>query len=291
LRIGCSSWSFSKLFIEKKIDLLKFVSMAAELGCQGVELNDFYFSEEFGGPSVPTSDKYLKKLRETAESNSVEICAIAWEPPRDSALIRNLEDKKKRVKNLKMWTEICGKLQVPVMRVTTGFQAETIPYMTQVHWVRDVFKECVKTAEDHGIVYAIEPHDSICKSAEGILWLIEAVGSEYLRACPDPLNWGKSPVTLRPGQSPVEAIYVETERIAPYTAHAHAKMSTFDEKGEVYVEDPETKERWHMDYKRIINIFRKAGFEGYHCLEIYGEGKENPIESVRKGVTLLKRYI
>jgi len=289
MKIGCSSWSFSKFFEEKRISLPEFISKAAKLGCEGVELNDFYFQKHFGGPGVPVPDDYLKSLMEEASSSGIEICAIAVSG--SPAVVHNLEEKKKRAKDLKMWTEVGGKLEVPVMRVTTGFQAEGIPYAKQVHWVRDIFKECIKTAEDYDIVYAIEPHDSICHSAEGLIWLIESVGSERLGACPDPLNWGIQPVTLIPGQKPIEAIYVETERIAPYTVHAHAKMSTFDEKGEVYVTNPVTKEKWHLDYERIINIFRKAGFEGYQALEIYGEGKEAPEESVKKGVALLRKYV
>jgi len=262
MNIGSSSWSFIKPISSKEMSLIDFIHKAKELGLDAVELLDGTFAE--------TTANYVGKVRKALEETGLQPF-VAISPGFCDA---TPEGRKAKVKTMKNWTQIASDIGAKTARVTTGMQVEGESYMTQVHWVIDGFKECVKFADKCDVTYAIENHDSICRTAEGMLWIIDNVGSNRVRACPDSLNFS--------WEQPLDQmVYLETERLAPFTAHAHAKMCDFKDDGEAA----------NMDYNRIIKILKDAGFDGCISMEIYGEGQNKPVESVTKGLALLRKYI
>lgn len=262
MKVGSSSWSFVRLIRSGDVSLIDFVNKAKELGLDAVELLDGTFPE--------TSPEYVKKVRKAVEKNGLEpFMAISG-----GLCAATEEQRKAKIKSMKDWTQRACDIGVKVARVTTGMQVEGVSYTTQVHWVIDGFKECAEFAEKCGITYAIENHDSICRTSEGILWIIDAVGSDHLRACPDAFNYA--------WETPSDKmIYMEMERIAPFTAHLHAKMCDFNDEGEAT----------NIDHGRIISIAKETGFDGCVSMEIYGDAQDNPVEAVTKGAALIRKYI
>lgn len=262
MKIGCSSWSFSKLIARKEMSLLDFINKGKELGLEAVELLDGTFPD--------SSPQYISKLSDAIAENNLD-ASVAISPGFCDA---TEEGRKAKVENVKRWTEIAHDIGAKIARITTGMQVENVPYTQQVHWVIDGFNECVELAEKYDVTYAIENHDTICRTAEGLLWIIDEVGSKRVQACPDSVNFS--------WETPADQmIYLETERLAPVAAHAHAKLCNFKENGESV----------DADYSRIIQILKDAEYSGCISMEIYGDAQETPAEAVTKGIALLTKYI
>jgi sugar phosphate isomerase/epimerase len=75
----------------------------------------------------------------------------------------------------------------------------------------------------------------------------------------------------------MEDPYEKLKMIAPKTVYAQAK--TYYGGGEWYTLD--------LDYERIAQILRDAGYTGYVSVEF--EGKENPDSAVPKSIAMLRK--
>ena len=73
--------------------------------------------------------------------------------------------------------------------------------------------------------------------------------------------------------------YDKLAQLAPRVSYVQAK--TYFGGGEWYTLD--------LDYKRIIQILRDAGYKGYVTIEF--EGKEDPATGVPKSVDLLREAL
>jgi len=121
-------------------------------------------------------------------------------------------------------------------------------------------------AEELGVLLALENHWGLGSTPEGMLRIFNAVNSPWLQLLMDTGNFLENP-------------YDKLEKIVPYTCFVQAK--TYYGGGEWYTLD--------LDYKRIIDILKKANYQGYISIEF--EGKEPGDAGVRKSVDLLRKYI
>ena len=119
------------------------------------------------------------------------------------------------------------------------------------------------TAEELGIILALENHWGLTTSIDNLLAIHKAVGSPWLGINMDTGNYPGDP-------------YAGIERLAPYATIVQAK--TYYGGGEWYTLD--------LDYQRIANILSDAGYTGYCSLEF--EGKENPDIAVPRSIAVLR---
>lgn len=263
MKVGCSSWTFDMLIRAGEMTLLDFISVVSALGVSGVELLDHHF------PS--TTSGYLKQLTQQAERDGVEIAAVAIsnkfgfpdEAKRDEALT-----------HIRKFMDIAIALGAHSVRVFTGEnRSPEKDYDAQKQWVLDALLHVAEYAEKLELPVGIENHDSVCKSADEILWLLDEINSPYVGSCPDPINF--LPPRMEGNR---EVIYDETEKLAPFAVHAHAKFVGFDESGrDVY-----------LDYERLMRIFSEAEYEGYQSIEYR---TPNPVETLPPAIALLSRCI
>ena len=132
------------------------------------------------------------------------------------------------------------------------------------NWVNDSFAELCKRAEKLGVVMGLENHWGLGREASGVIRVIKAVNSPWLRATLDTGNF-------------LENMYPQMEALAPYAVLVQAK--TYPGGGEWY--------SLEIDNSRVAEILRKAGYRGYISLEM--EGKEDPATAIPKSLAMLRK--
>ena len=114
------------------------------------------------------------------------------------------------------------------------------------------------------MVLGLENHWGLGRDAVGVLRVIDAIKSPWLRATLDTGNF-------------LENQYEQYAQLAPHAVLIQAK--TYHGGGEWY--------SLEIDYTRVANILRKAGYRGYISLEM--EGKEAPATAVPKSLETLRK--
>ena len=122
---------------------------------------------------------------------------------------------------------------------------------------------CLPAAERCGVTLGLENHWGLARTPEGVLRIIEALDSPWLKVTLDTGNFLEDP-------------YDRLEQLAHETVYVHAK--TYFGGGLWYSLD--------LDYDRIAAILHRHGYRGYVTLEF--EGKEDPLTGVVRSLQVLR---
>jgi sugar phosphate isomerase/epimerase len=131
-------------------------------------------------------------------------------------------------------------------------------------WVIDSLEQCLKKAEECGVVLGLENHWGLGRTAAGVLRVVNAIRSPWLQ------------VTLDTGNF-LEDMYEQMEQLAPRAVLVQAK--TYLGGGTWYTLE--------IDYDRVASFIRQHKYTGYISLEF--EGKEDPLTGIPKSLELLRR--
>ena len=269
-RIAVSTYSFFTFKGGSKLTMPKCIDTAARMGFDGVELLLVQMED--------TSDSFLQKLKRQAFVNGLDLCGMSTH----QGFVR--PDKEYRDKNIKKTVdqiEMAYKLGIPTIRVNTGRWGTTrsfsklmdnkgieprLPGYTDdegFKWVIDAFEKCIPTAEKCGVVMGLENHWGLGRTAEGVLRIVNAIDSPWLRVTMDTGNF-------------FERRHEQLKMLAPEAVFVQAKTYYG---GGVYYD-------LEMDYDRIAKICQTANYRGYISLEF--EGKEDPMVAVPKSLAMLR---
>ena len=130
-------------------------------------------------------------------------------------------------------------------------------------WVIDSLEKCLPAAEKCGVTLGLENHWGLGRTAEGVLRIVNAINSPWLRCTLDTGNFLEDP-------------YDQLEQMAPETVFVQAK--TYYGGGIWYSLD--------LDYPRIAAMLRKHKYRGYVSLEF--EGNEDWRTAIPKSLALLR---
>jgi sugar phosphate isomerase/epimerase len=109
----------------------------------------------------------------------------------------------------------------------------------------------------------LENHWGLGRTAEGVMRIVEAIKSPWLKVTMDTGNF-------------LEHMYEQMQRLAPHAVLVQAK--TYFGGGEWYTLE--------IDYATVNRILRDANFRGYVSLEF--EGKEDAETGVPKSLAMLR---
>ena len=269
-RIAVSTYSFFTFRDGSKLTMPECIDAAAKLGFDGVELLLVQMED--------TSDGFLQQLKRRAFVNGLDLCGMSTH----QGFLR--PDKSYREANVKKTIsqiEMAYKLGIPTIRVNTGRWGTSKSFEQLMNnkgieprlpdctdddgftWVIDSLTKCLKKAEQCGVVLGLENHWGLGRTAEGVLRIVNAIDSPWLRVTMDTGNF-------------FERRYEQLEMLAPETVFIQAK--TYDGGGVYYTLE--------MDYDRIAKICQAANYRGYVSLEF--EGKEDPWTAVPKSLATLR---
>lgn len=273
MRIGSSTYSFRRLGYaspeEEHTSLLDMIPKASEYGLAGLELLAVQLES--------TDPAYLYRIRRLAVEHGLDLYGLSLH---NNFVHPDPSEREQQVEKVKRWLDVAALLGIPVVRVFGGRwgtvrdfrelmaregREDPLPgcrYEDAMAWNIACFRECTRYAVERGIVLALENHWGLTYSADGVLEILEGVGSDWLRVA---LDCGNFRINT----------YEQLERLVPYTILVHAK--TYFGGGIFYTLD--------IDYERVAAMLRKSGFRGYLSIEF--EGKEAPSQGIPSSVALL----
>lgn len=270
-RIAVSTYSFWRFKKGLKLPIETCIDESAEMGFDGVEILHIQMEKE--------SNEYLQSLKRRALINGMDLCGLSTHQGFVSP------DKSKRQKNIDhtiKCIELAYRLGIPVIRINTGRWGTSksfdelmknrgieppLPGYTDddgFKWVIDSIEKCLPKAEECGVVLGLENHWGLSRTAEGLLKIINAIDSTWLKVLLDTGNFLEDP-------------YDKLDQCAAQAVFMQAK--TYYGGGIWYTLD--------LDYVRIAEIMRKHNYHGYVSLEF--EGHENYRTALPKSLSLLRK--
>lgn len=272
VHIGVSTYSYLKLGRRTPDDVVNCIDTAGDQGFDGVEILLQQITDK-------PSDALLNKIKQRALVHGLCIMGLSTH---QSFLTPDKERRKTNVELTNRQIEIAAKLGSPTMRVNTGRWGTTGNFNQLMAnkgiepplegykeddgypWVIDSLAECAKTAEKFGVTLGLENHWGLGRTPEGVLKIVEAIKSPWLKVTLDTGNFLEEP-------------YPKLEMLAPHTVLVQAK--TYYGGGTWYTLE--------LDYDRIAKLLEKHKYKGWISLEF--EGREDPKTAVPKSLELLKK--
>ncbi|MCG2587908.1 sugar phosphate isomerase/epimerase family protein [Rhodohalobacter sulfatireducens] len=269
--IGVSTYSFWRFDGPKEETPIEYcIDQAAAMGFDGIELLLIQMESE--------ENSYLQKLKQQAFHAGLDLMGFSTHqgfvyPDRD----KRQEEVDKTIHQI----ELAYNLGIPTMRLNTG-RWGTIDSFDELmankgiepvlegytedegfEWVIDAIEQCIPTAEKCGVTLGLENHWGLGRTAEGVLRIVDAIDSPWLRATTDTGNF-------------LERRREQLEMMAPETVLIQAK--TYYGGGTWYTLD--------IDYDEVAKIFHNVGYEGYVSIEF--EGKEDPMTAIPKSLERIR---
>lgn len=269
IKLSISSYSYWH-FKKEKFPIEKVIDEAARIGVEGIDILHRQMESE--------DNAYLQRLKRHAFINGIAFTCLSIH---QSFVSPDKEFLKKEIEHTKKCIELAASMGIPCLRLNSG-RWNTIKSFDELmknrgvepilpgyteedgfKWCIDSIQQCLPTAEQNGVLLALENHWGLCSSPEGMLRIKNEIHSPWLSLLMDTGNFLENP-------------YDKLEMIAPSTSFVQAK--TYYGGGEWY--------SLELDYKRIVNILKKVNYQGYLSLEF--EGKEDPFTAVPKSIELLR---
>lgn len=272
IKLSVSSYSYWH-FKGEKFPIEKVIDEAAKLGLDGIDVLHRQMAGE--------DNAYLQKLKKHAFVNGIAMTCLSIH---QGFVNPDKAELKKHIDHTNHCIELAYKMGIPCMRLNTGrwgtiksfddFMAKrgiepAIEGYTEdeaFKWCIDSIQQCLKKAEECGVLLALENHWGLGSTPEGMLRIKNAIDSPWLSLLMDTGNFLENP-------------YDKLEKIAPQTSFVQAK--TYYGGGVWYSLD--------LDYKRIADILKKVNYQGYVSIEF--EGNEDPNTGVKKSVDLLRSVL
>jgi sugar phosphate isomerase/epimerase len=270
-RIAVSTYSFWQFRRQELRDIAACIDLAAEMGFDGVEILHRQMRYESNGE--------LQKLKRRAFVNGLDLCGFSTH---QTFLSPKKEVRQKNVEHTIKCIELAYRLGIPTMRVNTGTWGTSKNFDELMKnrgiepplegytdedgfgWVLDGLGQCLKKAEECGVALGLENHWGLGRTPEGVIRVVDALKSPWLRVTLDTGNFLEDP-------------YDKLEKLANRAVLVQAK--TYYGGGLWYALD--------LDYDRIAALLRKHGYHGYISLEY--EGKDDPRTGVPKSLALLRK--
>jgi sugar phosphate isomerase/epimerase len=269
--IGVSTYSFWRFLPESKLSMEECIDQATEMGFDAVEILEMQMTKK--------DDAALQSLKRRAWLNGLALNGLSTH---QGFVSPDADNRKQNIDKTVASIELAYKLGIPTMRVNTGRWGTTRSFDELMKnrgiepplkdytdedafpWVIESLKKCLPAAEKAGVTLCLENHWGLARTPEGLLRIVEAVNSPWLRVLMDTGNFLEDP-------------YDKLKKIAPLTAFVQAK--TYYGGGIWYTLD--------LDYERIAAILRAQKYRGYISLEF--EGKEDWRTAVPKSLAVLRK--
>ena len=269
--IGVSSYSFWQFNKPKgEPPLEEIIDHAAAMGFDGVELLLVQMASE--------ETSYLNMLKKRAFHSGLDLMGFSTH----QGFV--YPDEAKRQENIDLTIhqiELAYQLGIPTMRINTGRWGTSRDFDHLMEnrgieptlegytdedgfkWVIDSLEKVMPTAEKCGVVLGLENHWGLGRLPEGVMRIVNAIDSPWLKVTLDTGNFLEDPYDK------LEELAAETYLIQAKTYYGGGKWYSLD-----------------LDYPRIGEIMRRHNYKGYISLEM--EGKADPMEAVPKSLEVLR---
>lgn len=274
LSISLAQWSLHRSFEKGTLDPSNFASIASkDYGISAVEyVNGFYLKHS-------TDEAFWQQMNQKALDHDVTNLLIMVDSEGD---LGNPSDKKRNtaVENHYKWIHAAKLMNCHSIRVNAFGQGSRKDLRNALI---DGLGKLTAYAAQQNINVLIENHGLHTSDAPFIKEIIEQVSSPYLGTLPDFGNWCTSvewgSIQNDTCKSPFD-LYDGVQTFLPYAKGVSAKSYDFDANGN------ETR----IDYRRMIQLVKQAGFSGHIGIEYEGNQLSEP-DGIRATYALLKKLI
>jgi L-ribulose-5-phosphate 3-epimerase len=269
--IGVSTYSFWQFNGPKENTPIEYcIDQAARMGFDGIELLLVQMTSE--------EKSYLNKLKKLAFHSGLDLMGFSTH---QGYVFPEKEKRDEEIRKTINQIELAYELGIPTMRLNTGRWGTSGSFDELManrgiepvlqgyteddgfNWVIDAIEKCVYKAEECGVVLGLENHWGMGRTADGVQRIVNAINSPWLMVTLDTGNFLEDP-------------YDQLEQLAGQAILIQAK--TYYGGGKWYTLD--------LDYPRIGEIMRKAGYKGYISLEF--EGNEDPLKAIPESLEVLR---
>lgn len=283
MKIGVSSYSFSKYIQQTNCDYFKICDIAKKIGFDGIE---FINLDSWN----MTTDclKTAKELREYCAKIGLDIIAYTVGA---NFLAENVNLEMEKIK---FCVDVAKELGAPIMRHDVVYELRNKPlytYRSAIEEIAPLINEISEYAKSKNIKTCTENHGYVFQSPERVEELILAVNNPNYGWLCDMGNF------LCTDSDPIKAVSIAS----PYTMHVHAKDFLFKNgnapklpgfnlmtSGGNYLRGTIIG-HGVVPVNSCINALKKAGYDGWVSIEF--EGLEDCIESIKLGYEYLKSII
>jgi sugar phosphate isomerase/epimerase len=268
LTASLAAYSFNKYLnlrgkAKPTMTLEDFIDLGGSLELPAVELTAYYFPK--------TTDEYLKAVRARCAKHGLAVSGTAIG---NDFCHLDREKQKEQLEHVKRWVEHSAALGAPTMRIFAGTVRKPDTEEEARKRCVDYIHQACEHAGKHKVKLALENHGGITATAEQLLAIVKAVKSEHFG------------VNLDTGNFRTKDPYADLEKAAPYAVVTQIKTEVFyQNQGETGVK----YRREESDFKRLTDMLRKVGYQGYVALEY--EAAEDPKKAVPRYVQELKKYM
>ena len=248
-KLGLVHYNFASSSLD---DFLKFVS---QTGYSYVELQ----ARDVWGRNIDNPEENAESVRKQVESYGLQVSAFA---AGNDFVVLEEELIRAQVNRMRRITGLAKILGAPVIRTEGGSPKDSVPESRWLEAMAGCLSRCVEFAEKEEIYFAVDNHGVVTNDGNLQVELFERVGSKYVGANLDTMNY-------RWFGHDLETVGKFYEIIAPYTLHIHLKDGSGargDYRGEALGEG-------EIDLTKAIHCLKEAGYDGVWCCEY--EGREN----------------
>lgn len=269
VKLGISTYSYWH-FEREKFPIETVIDQAALLGAEGVDILHRQMESE--------DNAYLQTLKKHAFINGVDLICLSIH---QDFVDPDPEVRERNIEHTKHCIELAYAMGIPCIRLNSGrwgtvrsfdrlMELRGLEPPLEGHTLDEAFDwcigsigKCLPKAEECGVILALENHWGLTREPEGVLRIVNAVDSPWLRVMTDTGNFLEDP-------------YDKLAMMFEKTVFVQAK--TYYGGGEWYTLD--------LDYPRIARMLKEVGYKGYVSLEM--EGKEDALTAVPKSIEMLR---
>jgi L-ribulose-5-phosphate 3-epimerase len=255
--LSSETYSYRTLIRAGKLDMLTIPAFYKEQGIPGISYNDMFFKT--------VDDAYIDQVKSAVKSAGRVVTCYVIE---GNLAVADEAKRREQVEADKQKMRAAARLGAPVVRINVGNTGkENADDTLGVDRVIKIFnEELVPLAKELHIRISMENHGGVSKTAANIVKIIKATDPKVVGALVD---FGNFPLPQK---------YDEVAIVAPYAFVTHVKVNVFDDKGEAA----------EYDFPRVLGMLKKTHYKGPISIEY--EGKDDPVEGVRKTKALILKY-
>lgn len=260
-KLSLAEWSLHQPIYDGELDPMDFAEKASEMGFQGIEYVNSFYAERIKNAEDPEAEMQvvLDSLKMKSEKYNVQNVLIMVDGEGDLA-VNDTVQRNTAVENHKKWVDAAAFLGCQSIRVNLfgSNNAEK--------WVEnstDALKKLSNYASTKGVNVLVENHGYLSSNADLLVEVMQNVNMENCGTLPDFGNF----CLRREGDERWDTECVEeypryegVKKMMPYAMAVSAKSYDFDQNGE------EKK----IDYKKILQIVKNAGYNGFIGVEYEG---------------------